>query len=288
MQSKTGSVQIYPAFINLEIKDETPVEFELTIKNDDETDIKVDFTAAKFEQKGQNLANQISDLPFYENVFSFPNGQEKLTVKAETQKAFTFELDPEKIGKYPFTPTIIAQIQGPAAEGETNLNFEYAVPIYVKNSQLEETIEIKNFEIKRKIIIGKESYFSSTIKNTGKTYLKPRGYIELHQLNLFNDQKTRIKSIPITNKPIILLPGSNLKKDYTWEREEFGHYQASIYAYSQNSEPINQTIDFWLIPSSFLIKASLIFLAVIALITLILRARKKRFFQRLLNKINIF
>jgi hypothetical protein len=285
MNNTTGTVQIEPSFLTAVIdNEESDLDFEITLTNNDNRSINVSFASGQFTQNSQNLTNTMKRIPHYEEIFTLPS---KNTIEADSQKTFNFSINPSKIEGYPISPALIVRIDGTSQQSiQTAANYEYALPIYIKNSNLDQSVKISKFQTTKTINLNKEVNIQTEIKSDSKTYIKPQGYIEFHQLELLNQQKTRINSIPLNNKSIILMPGSTHTHDYTWKRGEFGHYEATIYSYVQeNKEPTiqTQTVDFWIIPPLFLLRLLGILALVSTAIFLLIRARKKRLIRKSLN-----
>jgi hypothetical protein len=256
---------------------------EISITNNDSSTLNLTFTAAEFTQNNNNLTNEIKRFPAYEDIFEFPN---EVKIDPNSSKTIEVTIKPAKI-EFPISPALVIQADTTNNQSEIpSANFEYALPIYINATEIEEEIEVEQLTTEKAFNINNTVRIKSNIKNAGVTYVKPEGYIEFHKIALVGNTKTRIESLPLNKKTTILLPGSNLKKEFEWQRNAFGHYQATMYVYSENSEPIKEITDFWIIPLNLIITVSITCIALIVLASALFKARKKRAFVRLRQNIN--
>ncbi len=283
MDSQQGTVSIQPSFFILEIDKQQEQTIEISITNNDDSALDLTFTAAEFSQNSGNLTNEIKRLPAYEDIFNFPKG---VTIDPNSSKTIEVKIKSGKI-EFPIAPAIVIRADTTNTKSDTpSANFEYALPIYLKSTDIEEKISVEQLTTGKFLNINNTVKIQSNIKNDGVTFVRPEGYIEFHKIALVGDTKTRIESLPLNKKTIIILPGSNMKKEFEWQRESFGHYQATMYVYSNDSEPIEKVTDFWIVPLNLIITVSITCIALIFLTIALFRARKKRAFVRLRQNIN--
>lgn len=148
-----------------------------------------------------------------------------------------------------------------------------------------QNLEIKNFRTAEKINISLPAIFETTIKNSGNTYLSPKGEIVIKTWT-----GGQVASLPWNEAGLRVLPGAERTIQTNWGEHGmwpelklgiWGLYRASIHiSYGIPAREIGEMASFWILPWPSLG----IFLSAAVLIILIIRFVLQRYNRWIIKK----
>lgn len=271
-----SGISIYPAFFKLSLTKGQVLNLSLNVQNYQSVPATIKAHGAAFAQNPSTLQNYIVTHETYSDWIS--SSELNLPAKSTTLFPFTVAVPADlsvHVGSY--YPAIVLEFETTADTTMPRAKFEHAIPLYIEiTEEAVAEIQVLSFD-SAQYVIGSSIDINSSITNIGNTYTTPVGYIEFQQLGLVNPvMKTRIETEPVNTHQTTLLPKSVLSETTTWNREMFGHYEATLYITAGEESLPSESVDFWIIPYQVVIAATAIAAFVIAASLLLLFKKLKR------------
>lgn len=275
----TSGISITPAFFVRTIEKGTPQEFEMTIRNNNEFPVRITSSAGEFKQNPDNLTNYISDLSKYSRWFNSLD----VTIGENSEETVTFTLDVTENADSNFLttathyPALILRIHTQPETSIPSATIEHAIPLYLRTGTVEPKLEISEYTTPQKYSTSNKIQIMTKISNNGETFVRPTAYHEFFQLDVFDkDKRTRIETVPVNTRQIIILPGSVLSEESTWTRNVPGHYESIVHLVVDNTEVQTQSLKFWIIPGQWAIALGVILAICICLISAIITKNRHK------------
>ena len=273
----SSGIGISPGILSGAITTSQSKTFTLTVDNMNGTSVTVTASGGSFAQDPNTLINYLVDAHSYDDWISFeevtlaPNSQTNIQATVSVPAGTSLQ-------KGSYYPALVLSFDVPAEEENTTIQLEHAVPIYlnIANTALTK-VEVNKFSVQR-FLFGSSIDLTAELTNVGTTHTKPSGYLELSQLSVLGaETSTRIGTLPINKKSVTLLPDSTFSETITWEQNSPGHYQSSLYIVSEEEDTLVRTVDFWIIPTQWvLIVTAVIAILFTAAILAFLRRRSRK------------
>lgn len=270
-----SGIGIFPNVIKTSFRKGDIKKFILTVENYHDIPITVTGHGGSFAQNPDTLLNYLENTDSYEEWLTFkkttlkPNSQTEIELKLSIPKDFS-------VSEGSYYPALILDFDVPHKEEGTVVRFEHAIPIYVEiteNSVAE--IDVRTFKANQ-IILGSRVEFDIQLSNDGNTFSTPLGFQEFHKLSPLNgSDKTRIETLAFNLRQTTILPQSRYTETAIWERDEFGHYESTLYVQAGDESIPVETIDFWIVPTRLVMIISLAAALIAAFIFVKLLRRKK-------------
>lgn len=274
--SPTSGISVTPAFFIRTIEKGIPQEFEMTIRNNNEFPIQITSSAGEFEQNPENLTNYISNISKYSRWFNSLD----ITIEEKSEETVTFTLDiPENrsLTSATYYPALILGIHTQPETSTPSATIEHAIPLYLIANEAEPKLNVSEYAAAQKYSTSHEIKITTKIANEGDTFVRPAAYHEFFQLGILDKEKrTRIETIPVNTRQIIILPGSVLSEESTWTRNIPGHYESILHLVVDNTEVGTQSLEFWIIPGQWAIAFGVIIAICICLFSAIITKNRHK------------
>lgn len=272
---KTSGLGIYPAFFSLTLKKGEERTLSLVVENNYAVPLIVSGKGLGFQQDTDSLMNIITMTDTFERWVLFEN--QVVNPGKQTELSFSVRVPddiPLTAGSY-YPALLMTFAPTGQADGEL-VRISHAIPLYLElseNAVVE--VSVSRFRSPR-LVIGSNVDISTELLNTGNTHIRPSGYLKFSKIDLFDTSNhTRIETIPLNPRQMMLLPESRLSEEISWTWDSIGHYQSDLYVMSEGADLQVKSIDFWIVPTTWLMIAGTVVAVLVGSILLKIFGKKR-------------